>query len=211
MTEEAPAPAPAPSPAESVAQLQTDKQWVADFNGDNGRPAQKAAAERKSALLRPPAPTAAPVPEHLREAMADPSTAPHAERYMPAASPEEYRFEWSATDSPETAQAMTKIAQEAAFAIGANPEFARATARHVEDALTRVAPGRSVGENAGSLDDAMAARYGDKAVPMIEAATAAVMAMPEAGRKWVQATLRGLDPNTAVWFTSRLAATRRVE
>ncbi len=101
------------------------------------------------------------------------------------------------------------MAREAAFAVGANAEFAQATVKHVAERLGRVAPGMSVAENEGSLDMAVARLAGAEAGATIADATEAVMAMPEAGRKWVQNTLKALDPDTAAWFTARLARTHR--
>jgi hypothetical protein len=217
----APAPAPAapmpeaaapaaPGPSERLAELQADKDWVSDFNGDNGRIAQKQAAERKSDLLRGDQPDTAPaMPEHLREALEAGETKPHAERYVPASDPSEYKFDWPDAESVERAQEMTALAQETAFAVGANPEFARATVRHVQERLSRVPEGGSVGYNPGSLDEAVAELAGPNSASVLADATEAVTQMPEAGRQWVQATLRGLDPNTAAWFTARLARAHR--
>lgn len=207
MTEEAPE---ASSPTEALAELQSDKEWSADFSGDNGRIAQRKAAERKTALLRGGDPEPAPVPEHLREAMGDSETRPHAERYIPAQSADEYRFDFRGADSVEHAKEMTAVARETAFAIGAPREYAEATVKHIQERIGRVTAGASVEANPGSLDAAMSARYGSNAPAMTEAAAEAVMAMPEAGRRWVQATLRGLDPETATWFVSRLASVRRI-
>ncbi len=214
MTEEAPAPtqtpeAPAPSPSEAVANLQADKEWTADFSGTNGRQAQLRAVERKTALLRPAEDASPAVPEHLKEALEDSSTRPHAERYVPAQSPEEYKFTFNDAESFEHAKEITSLAQETAFAVGANPQFAQATVKHVQERIARVAEGASVDANPGSLDAAIEARYGSKATETIEAAGEALAAMPEQGRQWVQNTLRTLDPETATWFVGRLASTRR--
>ena len=210
MTEETPAPtpeaAPAPSPSDAVANLQADKDWSADFSGANGRQAQVKAMERKTSLLKP-AEDAATVPEQLREALEDSETKPHAERYVPAQSPEEYKFDWRDAENIEHAQEMTSIAQETAFAVGANPQFAQATVKHIQERLPHVADGAAVADNEGSLDAAVGRLMGAESDATIAAATEAVMAMPENGRQWVQQTLRALDPDTAAWFTARLART----
>ena len=73
------APAPTPSPSDAVASLQADASWSADFSGANGRQAQKAAMDRKTALLKPAEDGGAVVPEHLREAMENSTTRPFAE------------------------------------------------------------------------------------------------------------------------------------
>ena len=58
MTEDTPAPvipteAPAaPSPTQALAGLPSDTTFNADFNGENGRPAQLAAMQRKSELAK---------------------------------------------------------------------------------------------------------------------------------------------------------------
>lgn len=209
----APAPtpeaAPAPSPSEAVASLQADKDWSADFSGANGRQAQKAAMDRKTALLKPADDTGPAVPEHLREAMENSTTRPFAEGRIPASDPSEYKFEFRDAESFEHSQELTALAQTTAYAVGANPEFAQATVKHIQQRLGRVAEGASVDSNPGSFDAAIASRYGADAQATIDAAEEALAAMPEAGRKWVQATLRGLDPETATWFTGRLASTRR--
>ena len=55
-SEGAPEGAPASTPAETAAAgletLAADKAWQADFNGDNGRPAQRAAVKLKSDVTR---------------------------------------------------------------------------------------------------------------------------------------------------------------
>jgi hypothetical protein len=213
MSDESTAPeSPAPSPTEALAELTSDKEWSADFSGANGRAAQKLAVERKSALLRGDQAEAAPnVPEHLAEAMENSETKPHAERYVPAQSPEDYKFDWRDAENVEHAKEMTALAQETAFAVGANPEFAQATVKHIQERLPRVQPGMSVAENEGSLDEAVARLMGAEAGATIAAATEAVMSMPENGRQWVQQTLRSLDPSSAAWFTARLARTHRAK
>ena len=214
MTDESPAPtpapeAPAPSPSEAVANLQADASWSSDFSGANGRQAQLRAVERKTALLRPSEDVSPAVPEHLKEALEDSSTRPHAERYVPAQSPEEYKFTFNDAESFDHAKEITSLAQETAFAVGANPQFAQATVKHVQERIGRVAEGASVDVNPGSLDAALASRFGDKASETIDLAGEALDAMPEHGRAWVQNTLKALDPETATWFVGRLASTRR--
>ena len=66
------------------------------------------------------------------------------------------------------------MAREAAFAVGANAEFAQATVKHVAERLGRVAPGMSVAENEGSLDMAVARLAGAEAGATIADATEAV-------------------------------------
>ena len=207
----APAPTPeaaAPSPSDAVANLQADKDWSADFSGANGRQAQKAAMDRKTSLLKP-AEDDAPVPEHLREALEDDSTRPFAEGRIPASDPSEYKFTFNDAESFEHSQELTSVAQETAYAVGANPQFAQATVSHIQERLGRVPDGGSVDANPGSFDTAIADRYGDKAADTINAAEAALNAMPPEGKAWVQNTLKALDAETATWVVGRLASTRR--
>ncbi|MDC0148881.1 hypothetical protein OAI11_00825 [Rhodospirillales bacterium] len=210
----APAPtpeaAPTPSPSEAVANLQADKDWSADFSGANGRQAQKVAMDRKTSLLKP-AEDDAPVPEHLREALEDSSTKPFAEGRIPASDPSEYKFTFNDAESFEHSQELTSIAQETAYAVGANPQFAQATVSHIQERLGRVPEGASVDANPGAFDSAIADRYGDKATDTINNAEAALNAMPPEGKAWVQNTLRALDPETATWFTGCLASTQRAK
>tara|TARA_R110002167_G_scaffold365406_1_gene589931 strand:+ start:5263 stop:5928 length:666 start_codon:yes stop_codon:yes gene_type:complete len=201
--------APAPSPQEALAGLQADKEWSADFNGDNGRIAQRKAAERKSTLLRGEETKVPAVPEHLREAMADNETRPHAERYLPASDPSEYQFHFNDAESFEHSQELTALAQETAFSVGANSQFAQATVSHIQERLGRVPEGSSVDSNPGSFDAAIASRYGDRATDTINDAEAALNAMPPEGKVWVQNILKALDPETATWVVGRLASTRR--
>ena len=209
----APAPtpeaAPAPSPSEAVASLQADATWSADFSGANGRQAQKAAMEQKTAVLKPAEDNAPAVPEHLREAMENSTTRPFAEARIPASDPSEYKFTFSDAENFEHSQELTSLAQETAFAIGANPQFAQATVSHIQDRLGRVPEGGSVDSNPGSFDAAIASRYGDKAADTISAAEAALNAMPPEGKAWVQNTLKALDADTATWVVGRLASTGR--
>jgi len=74
--------------------------------------------------------------------------------------------------------------------------------------LGRVPEGASVDANPGAFDSAIAARYGDKATDTINAAEAALNAMPPEGKAWVQNTLKALDAETATWVVGRLASTR---
>ena len=62
--------------------------------------------------------------------------------------------------------------------------------------LGRVPEGASVDANPGAFDSAIAARYGDKATDTINAAEAALNAMPPEGKAWVQNTLKALDAET---------------
>jgi len=209
MSDETSADAPA-SPTEAVAELQSDPQWNSDFSGENGRQAQVAAMQRKSDLLRP-ADAAPNIPENLRAAMDDPSAKPFAEGRLPAQDVSEYRFDWRNTESVEEAKELTAVAQEAAFSIGANPQFASATVSHVQEQLTRVADGSRVFDNETAFDDALTKSFGAETQATIDAAEAALAAKPEAGRTWVQSTLRSLDPATAAWFTGRLASAFRAK
>ncbi len=112
----APVAAPAPSsPTEALATLQGDKQWSADFNGDNGRRAQQNAVEKKSSLLRGEAPTASPVPAKLQAALDDGVSPGRVDTYIPAQEATDYSFTFSNVESIEHATELQTIAQEAAF------------------------------------------------------------------------------------------------
>jgi len=203
----------APSPTETAATrletLSADSEWQANFSGNNGRKAQTDAAEQKSALLRPPAAEASHIPQHLKAALDNPETSARAEGYVPAAAPTDYAFKWTDAESVEHGQEMTAIAQEAAFAVGANKEFAEGTVKHIQERVSHVEEGASVGANPGRLDETMTRMYGDEGNAMIAAATEVVLKMPEAGRAWTQNTLNALDADTAAWVVQRLSTIHR--
>lgn len=214
-----PTPAPSPStPAQELAGLSRDPRFHADFSGDNGRPAQLAAMDRKSALTKAAfgptdAPTnAAPLPEQIKEGLASQSPVERAaaEAMIPGQSPADYSFHWrDAANTPfEVLKQQNALAAEAAFAIGANPDYIRTTVKAVEDMLSR-SKGDTVTPQ--SLEDVLVIRYRSKeAAGSVQAhAQAALNKMPEAARKWTQATLRKMDANDAGWFVGRLASINR--
>ncbi len=85
----------------------TGCQWRM-LNGDNGRIAQKKAAERKSALLRGDQPSTGPaVPDHIREALDKGAVPGRVEAYIPASDPSEYKFQFNEAESFEAAQEMS--------------------------------------------------------------------------------------------------------
>jgi len=214
MTDETAPEAANDSPAEAtatqaVAELTRSPAWSENFSGVNGREAQKQAVEQKSSILRP-ADTLRDVPEALAEGMQHPTTQPFAEARMPAESAAEYKFDrWDGVESIEEAQAMTTIAQEAAHAIGAAPQFAKATVSHVQERLSHVADGSRVSDNVDAFDAALTKAFGAEVDSTVSAAEKAMAAMPPAGREWLQKTLNALDPGTATWLVGRIASASR--
>ncbi|MBT6403427.1 MAG: hypothetical protein HOK11_03285 [Rhodospirillaceae bacterium] len=197
------------TPTQAVADLTRSPAWSENFSGVNGREAQKQAVEQKSAILRP-ADTPRDVPEALADGLQNPVTQPFAEARMPAETAAEYKFDrWDGVESIEEAQAMTTIAQEAAHAIGAAPQFAKATVSHVQERLSRVADGSRVSDNVDAFDAALTKAFGERTDATVAAAEAALNAMPKEGRKWVQSALNNLDPESASWFVGRLASATR--
>ena len=197
------------SPAEAIAALQADKEWVSDFNGANGRQAQKVAAERKTALLRPAEAPRTDIPAHLQEALDAAEGSERAEAYIPGAAPEDYNFHFIGVEDFDQLTEMKTTAADAAHAIGANPEYAAAAVKHLEASIARTAPENAIGNEHNRLDEAAAKMFGADAGQTMEDAAAAVATMPEAGRAWVQNTIRALDGPTAAWFTGRLATSYR--
>ena len=136
-SEGAPEGAPASTPAETAAAgletLAADKAWQADFNGDNGRPAQHAAVKLKFDVTRaaysPEAATAPALSENIESGLHAPDsvTKAAAEAMTPATSADDFTFKWenAASMEIEELQSMDKLAKETAFAVKAPPRRLR--------------------------------------------------------------------------------------
>ena len=224
-TNEAPAPAepaaaetatPAETAAAGLETLASDKAWQADFNGDNGRPAQLAAVKLKADTTRaafdPEADRSQRLSEQMEVGLAAPDAISQASAaaMVPAQDVSEYSFKWENASNMEIEelQAMDTTAKEAAFAIGANPHFARATIEAMDAQLSKP-EGSYIPTTSDDLESHLQAQLGDKADATLEAALATMQQMPEAGQKWLQASLSKLDTSTAAWVVQRLASVAR--
>jgi len=148
-SEGAPEGAPASTPAETAAAgletLAADKAWQADFNGDNGRPAQRAAVKLKSDTTRAAFTsepyTASTLPEKIENGLNAPDaiTKAAAEAMTPATSADDFTFKWENAAGREIGelQSMDKLAKETALAVKANPAFARATLEAMDRQLSK--------------------------------------------------------------------------
>ncbi len=215
-----PAAAETATPAETAAAgletLAADKAWQADFNGDNGRPAQIAAVKLKADTTRAAfdrEPNPGPLlPAQIEDGLAAPDAISQAaaEAMVPAQDVSEYSFKWENASSMEIGelQNMDTTAKEAAFAINANPHFARSTIEAMDRQLSKP-EGSYIPTNDVDLNDHLQAQLGDKADATLEAALATMEKMPEAGQKWLQSSLSRLDTSTAAWVVQRLASVQR--
>ncbi len=215
MTEEATPPNPAEVAASEYAGLAADTDFAADFSGRNGREAQKAAVDRKSALARTAfgdgqEATPRDIPELLQDALKAPDalTRQEAEHMIPAASASEYRFNF-ATDGMDfkDVSELNNMAAQTAFAIGASPEYARATFEQIDRKLSR---GGYEPTTPAATDAVLVRQFGDKAEAVGEAALAAFQRLPERERHFVSSTLSRLDAETSAWAIGRLARVSRM-
>ena len=217
MTENTDAPAVESTPAESaageIATLSSDQAFLDDFAGRNGNAAQVAAAGRKRSLHEiayGPAPEAEPVlPERVADALEDQSAINQAagEAMTPATDPAEYRFSFENQDAMDFSdlQALDAIARSTCAAIAAPPEYAAATVRAVDAALTKRgadAPPLTPDD----LTEALDKMHGARAAEVTDNANAILAKMAPTEREWVQSALRRLDPATAAWLSGRLAS-----
>jgi len=234
MTDATPAPAPAPAPAEpastptgagpspsttpadiAAAGLETlaaNKKWRSDFDGASGRPAQLAAAKLKSEVTRsafnPEADTNPAQPESVESAQGAVTQAA-AEAMAPGQDPSEYSFKWENSADFEIGelQNMSEVAKQAAFDVGANPHFARATIEAMDRQLSK--EGSYTPTNSDALDDHLHSQLGDKADATLQGALATFEKMPPEAQAWLQNSLSRLDTSTAAWAVQRLAAINR--
>ena len=219
-SEGAPEGAPASTPAETAAAgletLAADKAWQADFNGDNGRPAQHAAVKLKSDVTRaaysPEAATAPALSENIESGLHAPDsvTKAAAEAMTPATSADDFTFKWenAASMEIEELQSMDKLAKETAFAVKAPPAFARATLEAMDKQLSKP-EGSYTPTTADALDGHLQAQLGDKADATLAAALATFELMPPDGQVWLQNSLSRLDTSTAAWVVGRMASIHR--
>jgi hypothetical protein len=214
MTDEAPAAAPAPSPAQELTTLTSTASFAADFAGENGRAAQAEASSRKSALTKAvhsPAEEAAPIlPEQVQAGLDAPDnlTRAAAAAMVPGQSPDDYSFAWTdaAFSDFETLKADTARAAQAAFDIGASPEYAKATVRGLEDMI-----GRSQGPAPSPEQQGVALTrcFGSNADTTLEAAKASLAKMSPDARKWAIDAADLLDASGFAWFVGRLASVHK--
>ena len=219
---DAPAPAepaaepatPAETAAAGLETLAADKAWNDDFAGLNGRPAQLAAMELKSATTRAafdPEPDTAPVlPDAVQAGLDAPDSLSQAAAaaMIPGASPDDYKFKWdnAATSDIETLQAQSSIAADAAFAIGASPEYATATVRALED---MVAKSSGIEATEATLQEALGRQFGANADATVTAAKASLAKMSPEAREWAINSAAKLDASGVAWFVGRLASVQR--
>ena len=215
-----PAAAETATPAETAAAgletLAADKAWQSDFNGDNGRPAQIAAVKLKSETTRaafaPEADNTPALPDSVQAGLDAPDAISQAaaEAMVPAQDVSEYSFKWENASSMEIGelQNMDTTAKEAAFAIGANPHFARSTIEAMDRQLSKP-EGSYTPTTSDALDDHMRNQFGDQADATLQAAVATMQKMPPDGQKWLQNSLSRLDTSTAAWVVQRLASVQR--
>ena len=214
MSDETTTPASEPTQAEAaaseIASLKTDTAFQADFMGENGRPAQIAASERKSALTKAahgPADEPAPeLPQQVQDGLKAPDNVSKAaaEAMVPGASPNDYQFNWSeaATTDLNVLQDMNATAAEAAFEVGASPSFAKATVDGLQDMMAR-----STGPaTEATLEAALQRHFGSNADATVTDAKATLAKMPERARQWVLDATDHLDGDGASWLIGRLAS-----
>ncbi len=202
--------------AAGLETLAANKEWSDDFSGLNGRPAQLAAMELKSATTRaafdPEPDTSQRRSEQIEDGLAatDAVTKASAEAMVPAQDVSEYNFKWENASSMEfeELQSMDTTAKEAAFAIGANPHFARSTLEAMDRQLSKP-EGSYIPTTSDALDDHMRTQFGDQADATLQAAVATMQKMPPEGQKWLQSSLSRLDTSTAAWVVARLASVHR--
>ena len=214
-SEGAPEGAPASTPAETAAAgletLAADKTWQADFNGDNGRPAQLAAVKLKSETTRAAftsePDTASTLPEKIESGLnsPDPTVRAAAEAMKPGESPDDYSFTWADTSAIgiDELKNMTAVASEAAFSIGANPGAAKSVVAFIEKGLSANTSGAEITPD--QLDTALADKFGGDADAIAEMAVEVIAQMPDAGKTWLTASLKGLDSSSAALVVGKLA------
>jgi hypothetical protein len=215
-----PAAAEAVTPTENAAAgletLAADKAWQADFNGDNGRPAQIAAVKLKADTTRaafdPEPDTPQNIPTQVEDGLAAPDavTQAAAEAMVPAQDASEYTFKWENSGSMEIGELknMDTTAKESAFAVNANPAYARATLEAMDRQLAKP-EGSYTPTTSDALDDHLQAQLGDQANATLQAALATMEKMPPDGQAWLQNSLSKLDTSTAAWVVQRLASVAR--
>ena len=193
--------------------LAADKAWQADFNGDNGRPAQIAAAKLKSEVTRfafnPEAGTAPALPESVESAQGAVTQAA-AEAMTPGQDPSEYSFKWENSADFEIGelQNMSEVAKQASFDVGATPHFARVTLVAMDRQLSKP-EGSYTPTTSDALDSHLKAQLGDKADATLQGALATFQKMSPDAQAWLQSALSKLDTSTAGWVVQRLAAGNR--
>jgi hypothetical protein len=228
MTDDVAASPASPGPAEgagatptetAAAGLQTlaaNKDWQADFNGDNGRPAQLAAAKLKSettrAAFKPEADTAPSLPEKIEGGLDAPDaiTRAAAEAMTPAQSPSDFSFQWKDSANIEISElrSMDEVAKQAGFDVGANPHFAQVTLAAMDAQLSKP-EGSYTPTTSDALDSHLKAQLGDKADATLQGALATFEKMSPDAQAWLQSSLSKLDTSTASWVVQRLAAVNR--
>ena len=226
MTENAPAPspanpsvAPAPSsPAQEagneLSTLMGNPDFTSDFSGANGRQAQIQARDKKSALTRAahgPADEPTPVlPERIQEGIdaTDNVSKAAAAAMIPGASPADYKFTWSNASETDLGvlQEQNSVAAEGAHAIGASPEYAKATVRALDEMVSR---STGIDPTEASLQDALTRQFGGNSDNTVAAARATLAKMPERSREWALNTASKLDAAGVAWFVGRLASVHR--
>jgi len=218
MSDEIAAPVPEPAPAaESFATLQSDANWQAAFNGNQGRPAQIEAARAKTAALKADAGFTDPTPETppagLADALASPSEAERnaAEGLTPETNAGAFsNYQWSdaADVSTDELAARNTAIGEVVVATGANAHYAKATIDMLDQAVTR-ADAAAVPHTTEGLMKAVTKSYGDQADATLALAKQTVAAMPADTQEWLHATLERVDPSTFSWTVGRLATIAR--
>ena len=103
---------------------------------------------------------------------------------------------------------MDALAKETAFAVKANPQFARATLEAMDKQLSKP-EGSYTPTTADALDRHLQTQLGDKADATLAAALATFELMPPDGQAWLQNSLSRLDTSTAAWVVGRMASIHR--
>ncbi|MBT6824967.1 MAG: hypothetical protein HOA60_02420 [Rhodospirillales bacterium] len=207
----------APDAGNEVAALQSDAGFMADWSGENGRSAQIAAVERKSALHEQAyggeQETIEPImSEQVAEGLkAEDSVSQEAAAAMiPAQDVSEYHFNWQGQADMELEQLaeINTVAKEAAFAMGANPHYAQQTIEFIDQQLTRtgIVP---CGDNPESVVEVLNQRLGQNAAPTIAAAKAACAKLPAHSREWLFKSMDQLDASGFAYIIARLASIQR--
>jgi len=219
MTDEIAAPVPEAAAAETFATLQSDANWQAAFNGEQGRPAQIDAVRAKTAALKADAgftdPTPDTPPAGLADALASPSEAERnvAEGLTPETNAGAFsNYQWSdaADVTTDELAARNSAIGEAVVATGANAHYAKATIDMLDQAVSRADAGAAP-HTVDGLMEAVTKSYGANADATLALAKQTMAAMPPTTQDWLHATLERVDSSTFAWTVGRLATIARTK
>jgi hypothetical protein len=196
-TAEAAALSPVETATAGLETLSADKAWQSDFNGDNGRSAQLSAVKFKSnvvhAAFNPEVDTAFVLLDQMADGLEafDAVSRAAAEAMIPATSTNDFAFKWEVAADMKISglQNLNTLAKEIAFAVNANPHFARATIEMIDHQLSKL-DGSYAPTNDVDLTDHLRAQLGNQADATLQSALAAFQKMPPDSQAWFQNRVR---------------------